>query len=197
MRHRSVLAFACALGPLLAHVACSDDANSSEPPNYFPSGTFDAGSSTTPPAALCTIPMTKVESFEGRDIYDADLDLTKAPGSCAIRTSTKFRDAAVAVQIGYLAGSSGYSIDARPDYRITEASPGTVRPDGSAADVKEGDVVTFRIERRAPAETPEFFQDAGPAGAWRVKIRMNPDGTPPDRTDYSKWTLSLLSFEPG
>lgn len=190
MRHRSLFAFACALAPILVHVACSDDANSFEPPNTFPSG-FDAASTTTPVAGLCTIPMTKVETFEGRDIYDADLDLTAAPGSCAIKTSTKFRDVAVAVQIGYLAGSSGYSIDVRPDYRITEASPGTVRPDGSAADVKEGDVVTFRIERRAPAETPEFFQDAGPSGAWRMKIRMNPD------PDYAKWTLSLLSFEPG
>jgi len=159
--------------------------SSSGEPGPEPSPTWDASlPPETPP--LCTVPMTKVSTFEGRDIYTADVELEGTPATCVLKASTAFRDPFVPMQIGYLAGSPGYSIDARSDYEVTSVSPGTLRATKEAADVLEDQTITFTVRRR---DGVDAGPDAGPNPTRKLVVRMTSDPDP------SKWTLSLYAFE--
>lgn len=125
----------------------------------------------------CTVPTGYVATFDGRNVYRVDLDLNLAAEPCALRTSTTMaQDPTAHIYIGYLAGSPGYSINARDDYAITFVQPGTLRPDGSAADVLEDQVISFTVERRADAGAA--IGVPAPEGRLEIQIRMNGGNDP-------------------
>jgi len=132
------------------------------------------GGETRP--VICLQTFGFVEQFEGKPIYmlwfdvdaglpppDLDPDAGGADagpppeGTCLLMPETAPRKPHK-LTIGYLAGSRGFSIDARPDYQIDSiASGGVLRPGGTAADCREEEVVTFRCgERENRTRTWEF-----------------------------------------
>lgn len=180
---------------LVLELACSSGSDSppvdeTDPPD---DSTSSSGGEQDPPnpgsgepTPICTVPMTKVFTYEGRDVYTADVNLEGTVNTCVLTQSTEFRAASATMQIGYLAGSPGYSIDARPDYEITSVEPGTLRPGKEAADVLEDNTITFTARRRDGADAGP---DAGPNPTRRLRVHMTSD------TDPAKWTLSLYAFE--
>jgi hypothetical protein len=133
-----------------------------------------------PGPIICTVPVGKVDEVGGRGTYLTYVELGDPAGTCAVKTSTS-PVVGPPITIGFLSGSSGYSIDARPGYRIVSAVPGRVIGDGASAYLQEGNVVEVKFE-------PDEIADGGPA-SYRMVFRMNADPDP------AKWTVTLFVFE--
>lgn len=137
------------------------------------------------PPAICAVPVAKINTVEGRDLYMAYTDVDSGPQDqvCPLHTSTDYRGDIV---FSFLSGSPGYSIDGRGNYEILTAEGAELLNDdfSSSANALEGDIVSITFRRRVFDD-----EDAGVVpGTWSMRFRMVPDPDP------AQWKVELYAF---
>lgn len=144
----------------------------------------EAGPGDGGPTGICVVPVAKMGTENGRDLYMAftDVDSNPAPQTCPVHTSTDFKGDVV---FGFLSGSPGYRINGRGNYEILTATPATLENEAftSSAVALEDQIITMTFRKRIFPD-----EDAATPPTWKMVFRMNSDPAP------EKWNVELFSF---
>lgn len=154
---------------------------------------------------LCTVAPAPIGGTDAApSYYSLSINLDGPTSTCVVTPTTNPEDEAVGIYVQFDPGSSTYLVRMGLSWNLVSVSSGLVAGT-EVTGLVPSTVVTLKASRLPDAGAGEAGSDAGPALTRTLKFVMNAnqnadagaDADADAATDSSKWTFSLLAFDPG